>query len=86
MFLSLKGATCSQCISGWAPDTPKTFDPNCKGCLEKKAIGLRTGDEPHPKEFCRIMRERQRANKEKSQAVRLGRKKMRQSQAMGKCR
>jgi hypothetical protein len=43
-----KHGLCQECKSGWVPGTPKTYSPNCRGCVEKKAAGLRTGDEPPP--------------------------------------
>jgi hypothetical protein len=39
---------CYQCTSGIIPGQPKTFEPSCEGCHEKKAKGLRTGLEPRP--------------------------------------
>ena len=44
----MKRALCGQCSSGWVPETPKTFDPTCRGCKQKLADGLRTGKEPLP--------------------------------------
>lgn len=44
----LKAEKCAQCRTGLAPGQPKLFDPRCAGCLDKKAAGLRTGDEPRP--------------------------------------
>jgi hypothetical protein len=44
----MKKALCGQCSSGWVPDTPKTFDRKCRGCMKKLASGLRTGKEPLP--------------------------------------
>lgn len=45
---TVKRALCGQCSSGWVPETPKTFDPNCRGCRKKLADGIRTGKEPLP--------------------------------------
>lgn len=39
---------CRQCSRGIAAGEVKLFDPRCEGCAEKKARGLRTGDEPRP--------------------------------------
>ena len=38
-----KKPLCGQCASGLVPGTPKTFDPACRGCVQKKDNGLRTG-------------------------------------------
>lgn len=46
-----KKRKCRQCISGYVPNTTATFDPNCSGCLEKKATGKRTGLEPLPSKY-----------------------------------
>lgn len=46
--MNSKRALCGQCASGWVPETPKTFDPSCRGCKQKLADGLRTGKEPLP--------------------------------------
>ena len=43
-----KKPLCGQCASGLVPGTPKTFDPACRGCVQKKDNGLRTGNEPLP--------------------------------------
>lgn len=40
--------TCRQCVIGVAPNTVKTFDPECPGCQQKLSDGLRTGNEPAP--------------------------------------
>jgi hypothetical protein len=40
---------CRPCKTGIGPDQPKTFDPNCPRCREKLALGLRTGNEKHPR-------------------------------------
>lgn len=43
---------CRQCITGLAFDEVKTFSPSCEGCRDKKARGLRTGNEPRPSANC----------------------------------
>jgi len=43
-----KPGPCNQCRLGLAYGELKTFDPRCKRCAEKKALGWRTGDEPRP--------------------------------------
>jgi hypothetical protein len=40
---------CVQCRTGIRPNQIKLFDPGCEGCHAKKAVGLRTGNEPAPK-------------------------------------
>jgi hypothetical protein len=42
----VKRYSCKQCRTGHVPGTPKTFDPDCPGCRQKLAAGLRTGNEP----------------------------------------
>ncbi|CAB4131481.1 hypothetical protein UFOVP276_220 [uncultured Caudovirales phage] len=37
---------CRPCLSGRAPESAPTFNPNCPGCQAKKASGKRTGNEP----------------------------------------
>lgn len=44
----LKHHNCAPCASGFVPGRPKTFDPLCERCQEKKVQGLRTGLEPLP--------------------------------------
>lgn len=44
----MKRYSCRQCRTGWVPGQVKTFDPDCPGCNQKKADGLRTGHEPLP--------------------------------------
>ena len=42
---------CAQCRTGYVVGTPKTFDERCRGCRQKQAAGLRTGNEPRPLSF-----------------------------------
>jgi hypothetical protein len=42
---------CRQCQTGLAPGQEKTFHPDCSGCQDKLARGLRTGTEPRPVSF-----------------------------------
>jgi len=46
---------CNQCESGvdLGAREVKTFDPNCYRCQRKKREGLRTGNEPHPRDVRR---------------------------------
>ena len=44
----LHAELCGQCKTGLSFGALKLFDPRCEGCLDKKARGLRTGDEPRP--------------------------------------
>lgn len=44
----VKPRNCSPHTGGVDPTAPKTFDPECPKCLELKAAGKRTGDEPRP--------------------------------------
>jgi hypothetical protein len=46
----LKRHLCCQCRIGIAPGEPATFDPKCARCQDKKATGLRTGNEPMPEQ------------------------------------
>jgi hypothetical protein len=39
---------CQQCKTGLGHGQVKLFDSRCEGCHEKKAKGLRTGNEPPP--------------------------------------
>ena len=39
---------CSPHTQGVPPDMGPFFDPGCYVCLEKKAAGKVTGNEPHP--------------------------------------
>ena len=39
---------CQQCKTGLGYGQLKLFDPRCEGCHDKKAQGLRTGNEPAP--------------------------------------
>jgi hypothetical protein len=42
----LHSELCRQCKTGLSFGAIKLFDLRCEGCLDKKARGLRTGDEP----------------------------------------
>jgi len=44
-----KSNLCGQCEHGKGMNEPALFDPRCSGCADKKARGLRTGNEPAPK-------------------------------------
>ena len=47
---------CRQCKTGIAPGQTPTFHPGCPGFRDKLARGLRTGNEPHPREMLRPRR------------------------------